>query len=127
MSSQEFVNRVLGILQVRKLTRACRADLAAGGGQALGNAVITERALLGGVGSGIDKAAAVRAGLHAIATSEAVTLVDQDDPVRTNEGCADRAHLRTRRIGAVIAELGNKEILAARVLIRRETLFATLG
>src|ERR1700740_673008 len=66
MTSAGFGNRVLGILQVRKLTRACRADLAAGGGQALGNAVITERALLGGVGSGIDKAAAVRAGLRAI-------------------------------------------------------------
>src|SRR5208283_3421377 len=49
VSPQEFVNRVVGIFQVRQLPRPRRTRLAACGGQAFRDPVIAESTFLGGL------------------------------------------------------------------------------
>src|SRR5581483_8978254 len=127
MGAQEFMNGIVRVLQVRELPRARGAHLAARGGQSLGDAVIAERAFLRRVGLGIDEAASVGAGLHAVAAAQAVILVHQDDSIGTDECGAHRADLRARGIGAMVAELGNEKVLAALVLARRESLLPAIG
>ena len=100
-----------GILQIDELPRAGRADFAARRRQALRDAVVAERALVGRVRARVDVAAAVRAGLHAVAAAEAARLVHEDDAVRAPEGRADRADLRARRVRAVVAHLRHEEHL----------------
>ena len=109
--AQELVHRVLGVLEIHQLPRAGGAVLAAGRGQALGDAVVAERALVHGFGFGVQVAAAVGAGLHAVAAAQAVLLVHQHDAIRADEGGAHRADLHAGGIRAVVAELGNEEAL----------------
>src|SRR3974390_3614762 len=109
---QEFVHRVVGILQIDQLPCARRTGLAAGRGESLGDAVVTKRARGGSVGLGIQEAAAVRAGLDAVATSQAVLLVDQNHTIRRNKCRSYWADLRTGRVGAVVAHLGNVKVFS---------------
>src|ERR1039457_6610143 len=114
MRFQELMNRVLGILEVGELAGAGGADLAARSRQALGDAVIAEGAFLCGIGFGIDEAA-----------TEAITFVYEHDSIGRDKGCADGTNLRAGRIRTVVAELGDKEILAAD-FIGGETLLAAV-
>ena len=102
-----------GFLQIAEGARPGRAGLAAGGGQPLGDPVIAEGALVHRVRARVDEAAAVGAGLHAVAAAQAVGLVHQDDAVRALEGRAHRADLDAGRVGAVVAELRDEEVLGA--------------
>src|SRR5208337_2366220 len=123
---QEFMNRVIGVFQVRKLPRPRRAHLAAGGRESFGDPVIAEGTFLRGFRLWVDEAAPIRARLYAIAAAEAVFLVDQNRTVRTNECRAHGTHLRARRIGALIAHLGNEKVLAPGLLGGRETVLASV-
>ena len=109
-----FRNSWTGSLGFLKSTN-CRAPggavLAAGGRKSLGDAVVAEGALIDRLLLGMQVAAAVRAGLHAVAAAEAVTLVDQHDAIGADEGGADGADLDARGIDAVVAELGDEEAL----------------
>src|ERR1039458_7294537 len=100
MGLQEGVDGVVRIFQVAQLARAGGAALAAGGGEALGDAVIAECALVGDFLLGVKVAAAVGTGLHAVGATEAVGLVDENDSVRRDKGGADRADLGAGRVGA---------------------------
>src|SRR5579864_9306469 len=120
------MNRIFGVLEICELARAGPADFAAGRRQSLGDAVITERALFRGVGLRVDEAATVRACLHTVAASEAVTLVDENDAVGRDEGCANGANLCAGRVRAVITQFGNEEVLAVADLIRREAQLAAI-
>src|SRR5271157_3407116 len=51
--AQKLVHGVLGILEIHQLARAGGAIFAAGGGEALGDAVVTERALIDRFGIGM--------------------------------------------------------------------------
>src|SRR4051812_45191883 len=59
MRAQELVHRIGRVLEIRDLPRARRARLATGRLQPLRDAVIAERALVGGIGARIDVAAPV--------------------------------------------------------------------
>src|SRR5262245_11670240 len=61
--AQEGVHGILGVLEVHQLPRLGGAVFAAGGGQAFGDAVVTEGALIHRFGFGIEVTATVRAGL----------------------------------------------------------------
>src|SRR5215471_14606564 len=119
--AQEFVDRVLRILEIDQLPRRGGAILAARGGQPLGDAVITQRALVRGAGFRMQVTAAVRACLNAVPAAEAVVLVDQNHAIGADEGRADRADLHARGIGAMVAEFGHEETLEPGLLRRRET------
>ena len=75
--------------------------------------VVAQRALVDRLRARVDEAAAVGAGLHAVAAAEAVGLVDQHDAVRALEGRADGAHLHAGRVRAVVAQLRHEEALGA--------------
>src|SRR5215831_11762688 len=57
----KFVYRIVGILEVDELAGASRASLATGRGESLGDAVVAECVLRGGIGFRIQEAAAIRA------------------------------------------------------------------
>src|ERR1019366_6719146 len=63
--AQKFVHGVLGVLEIHQLAGASWAIFAAGGGEALADAVVAEGALIHRILIGMQVAAAVRAGLHA--------------------------------------------------------------
>src|SRR5450759_3021 len=84
--AQELVDRLLRVRQVARLPGARRARLAARGRQPLRAAVVAERALVHRLGARVDEPAAVGTRLHAVATPQAVRLVDQHDAIRTDEG-----------------------------------------
>src|SRR5512135_1788415 len=77
--AQELMDRVLFVLQVAELPRARGARLAARRRQALGDALVAQRALVGRLGPRVDEPAAVGACLHAVAAAQAVLAVDQHD------------------------------------------------
>src|ERR1035437_3185422 len=110
---EEFVNGVVRVLEIAQLARARRAGLTAGGREALRDPVVAERALVDRLGPRVDEAAAVRAGKDAVPAAEAVGLVDHDNAVRAHERGADRADLDAGRMGAVVAELRDEEVLRA--------------
>ena len=89
--------------------------------------MVAERTFLRCVGFGVDEAAPVGTRLHAVAAAEAITFVDEDDAIGGDEGRANGADLGARGIGAVVAELRDKEVLAAGVLVWREALLAAVG
>jgi proline racemase len=82
MSTQILVDRIRRILEIRKLTRARRAVLATRGSQSFGDAVVTERALLGSFLGRVDEATTVGARLHAVTATETVLLIDEHDAFR---------------------------------------------
>src|ERR1035437_4495861 len=124
--AQKRVHRVVGILEVHQLARAGGAILAAGSGQTLGNAVVADGALVHGFGFGLQIAAAVGAGLHAVAAAQAVLLVHQHHAVRADEGGAHRADLHAGGIRALVAELGDEEALEAGLLGGRKAVDGSL-
>src|SRR2546423_2830132 len=67
---QKIVNGILGVLEIDELPGAGGAVLATRGGEALGDAVVTEIALIDGLFLRMEVAAAVRAGLDAVAAAE---------------------------------------------------------
>src|ERR1035438_5221114 len=71
--AQEFMHRILGIFEIHQLARAGGAILAAGGSQPLGNAVVAQSTLIHRVLFGMQIAAPVGAGLHAVAAAQAVS------------------------------------------------------
>src|SRR4051794_35357278 len=72
-------------------------------------------------------AAAVGAGLYAVCAAQAILLIDQYDAVGSDERRAHRAHLRARRVGAVVAHFGYEKILARVFLGHGESVFAAVG
>ncbi len=127
MRPQKLMDRILRVLQIGKLPRASGTGFATRRGEALGDAVIAERALVRRLRLGIEEAAAVGAGLDAVAAAEAVLLVDQHDAIWGDEGGAHRADLGAGRICAVIAHFGNEEVFAARFVDRRKSVLAAVG
>src|SRR5947209_6528734 len=99
------------MLEIDELARASGAILAARGSESLSNAVITEGALIDGILFGVEIAAAVGAGLDAVAAAETVLFVDEHDAIGADEGGAHGADLHAGRIDAVVAELGDEEAL----------------
>ena len=113
VGSQVDMDRIVGILEVPEPAASGRAHLGTGGGEALGDAVVAEIALVHGVGAGIDEAAPVGAGLDAVAAAHAVGLVHQHRPIRRDEGRAHRTDLGAGRIRALVAHLRHEEVLGA--------------
>src|SRR5678815_243022 len=70
--SEELVNRVARVLQIAEITRAGRTHLHACRLQSFGDAVVTERALVGRVCLRIDVTASIRARLDTVTAPEAV-------------------------------------------------------
>ena len=99
------------IFQVAENTRPCRAHLNTGRLQSLRDAVITQRALLGDPRVRVQKTAAVRTGLYAKTTPDAVLLIHQGHALRRIKGRPHRAGFCTRGIFALITEFGHKERL----------------
>src|SRR5512146_29160 len=126
MSLQEFMDWIIRILQVNKLTCARRAVFAAGGRQALRNPVVAERALVGHLLLRMNVTATIRASLHAICATQAVLLIDQHHSVGRHKRRADRTQLCAWRIGTVVAHLRNEEILARIFLRNRESVLAAI-
>src|SRR5512143_312100 len=127
--SQELVDRVPRVLEVDELARARRAALAAGGREALRDAVVAQVALVDGVRARVDEPAPVRARLHAVPATEAVRLVDEDGAVGALERRPDGAHLRAGRMRALIAELRDEEALGTvpRSIFLGKTVVAAIG
>src|SRR5208283_2871622 len=123
---QKGVNRIVGILQVGQLPRACGTCLATCGGQALRDPVITERAFVGSMFFGMEETASVRAGLDAIAAAQAIIVIDEHYPIGCMKSGADGAHLGAWRIDALVAHLGHEEVLATLCLARGETIHSSL-
>src|SRR5947209_14798616 len=109
------------------MARAGGTHFSAGRGQSLSDAVIAERAFVCGIGFGIDEAASVRTGLHAVAATQAIIFVHQNDAVGTHKRRPHGTDLSAGRIGAVVAQFGDEEILAAGILIQWKTVFAAVG
>src|ERR1039458_7786588 len=124
MSFQKLMNRIVGILQVSKLASARRTVFTAGGRESFRDPVIAERAFLRGFLLRIDETTAVRTRLHAVAAAQAVFLVHQHHAVRTDKGCAHGTHLSAGRVSAVIAHLGNEEVLPVAYRSRRKPVLA---
>src|SRR4029079_12361732 len=81
MGAQVLMRWIVRVLEICNLSRAGWTHLNAGRRHPLSEAVIAQRALVGGVGAWIKIAAAVRTCLHAVPASDAVVLVDQHDAV----------------------------------------------
>src|SRR5262249_21120904 len=86
VDAQKLVHGILRIFEIDQLPRAGGAILAAGGSETPGDAVVTERALVDRVLLGMQVAAAVGAGLDAVAASEAVALIHEHDAIGADEG-----------------------------------------
>src|SRR6516164_462739 len=61
--AQEFVDRILGVLEIHQLARPGGTVLAARRGESLGDAVVAEGALIDRLALRVEVAAAIRAGL----------------------------------------------------------------
>src|SRR5579863_6708331 len=99
MGAQKLMDGVFGILEVGKLPRPGWTGLATRGGQAFGDAVITECAFLGSTRVRIQKTAAIRAGLNAVPAADAIFFVNKHNTIRRDECRADRTYLGAGRIG----------------------------
>src|SRR5690242_2892119 len=97
MGSQEFVDRILGILQIGENARLSRARLATGRRQSLRDAVIAESTLFSRICFRIQESAAVWTRLNAVPAAETIFLIYQHHTVGRGERSADRTHLRARR------------------------------
>ena len=64
--------------------------------EAQGDAVLTQRALVGRVRLWVKKAAAIGAGLNTVVAIQIVFLIHEDDAVWRHKRRADRTDLRTR-------------------------------
>src|ERR1017187_2088974 len=107
----ELANCALFVVAVAEDARPDRADFNAGRLQSLGNAVVTPGAFVGDALLFVEIACAVRASLHAILTSDAIGVVDDNHPVLGLVGCTSWTHLNAGRMGAVVAQLGHEECL----------------
>ena len=121
------MDRILGVLEIDQLARAGGTVFAACGGESLGDAVVAEGAFVDGLALGVEVAATVGTGLDAVAATEAVILVNEDDAIGADEGGADGADLDAGGIDAVVAELGNEEALDAGVGRRGEAIDGAVG
>src|ERR1039457_1250808 len=68
--AQDFVDRVFGALEIHQQTGAGGAVFAAGRGEALGDAVVAQGALVDGLRLRMQIAATIRAGLHTVAAAQ---------------------------------------------------------
>ena|SRR5436190_10755548 len=91
------------VLEIPEHTRLGRTDLDASRFESSSDAVVTERALLCRFGDGIEKAAAVRAGLNAKTTADAVLGINQHRSVWGVKSGTHRANLDARGVMAQIA------------------------
>ena len=79
------------------------------GFEPLGDPVVAQGAFVGGVGRWVDEAAAVGAGLHAVAAADAVLVVDQHHAVRVREEAPTGQTWVHGVCCAVVAQLGHEE------------------
>src|SRR6516164_282573 len=105
----ELANWTLLVIEVAKNARAGWTNLNASRPQSLGDTVITPSALVAHISTLIEEARAIRTGLHAILTTDAVGVIDYDHAVVGLVSCAGRAHLHAGRMRAVIAKLRQKK------------------
>ena len=98
-----------GFFRSPKMRASLGQTLHTGRFKPAGDPVIAEGALLGGMGDRVEEPAAVRAGLDAKAAADAILGIDQHRAVGGLKGRADRADLGTRRVLALVAELGHEE------------------
>src|SRR5579871_1434987 len=124
MGPQKFVDRILRVFQIGKLSRTGRTDFTTRRSQALADPVIAEGALVCRIGLRINEPAAVGTSLDTVAATEAVFLIDQHDPIRGNKGRSHGTDLGAGRICTMVAEFGNKEVLAAGLRGRRKPVLA---
>src|ERR1035441_6101478 len=76
VGAQDFVDRVFGILEIHQQTGAGGAAFAAGRGEALGDAVVAQGALVHGLRSRVQISAAIWAGLHTVAADRKSTRLN---------------------------------------------------
>src|SRR5664279_3122708 len=107
----ELADCALLVIAIAEDARADRANFNAGRLQSLGNAVVTPRALVGDALFLVEIACAIRASLHTILTTDAIGVVDDDDPILGLIGRTGRTYLNASRMGAVVAQLGHEECL----------------
>src|SRR5450756_2529602 len=91
--------------------RTGRAYLYAFRIESLGDTVIAPIAFLGGSPRLIETARTVRACLYAILAADTIGRIDQHRTVFGLKGSSGRAHLHTRRMLALVAQLGHKKCL----------------
>src|SRR4051794_27769622 len=102
VGAEEFVYRIVRVLEVGQLPCSGRTGFAAGGGQSLADAVIAKRALVRYVMLRVDIPASIWTRLHTVTAAEAVGLVDQHQPVGRLKGRAHRADLDAGGMLAVV-------------------------
>jgi hypothetical protein len=92
---EEVMQRVifLRVFQVAEYSRPARTNLDAGRFQTARDSMITERALLRGVGDRIHETATIGTSLDAETAADAILWIDQHGTIRRIKGCPDRADL----------------------------------
>src|ERR1022692_2383901 len=105
----ELADCALLVVAIAEDACADRTNFDAGGLQPLGNAVVTPRALVGDALLLVEIARAIRTSLHAILTTDAIGMVDDDNPILGLIGRTGWTYLNASRMGAVVAQLGYEE------------------
>src|SRR5665647_2028689 len=77
----ELADCALLVIAITEDARADRANFNAGRLQPLGDAVVTPRALVGDALFLVEIARSIRASLHAILTTDAIGVVDDNNPI----------------------------------------------
>src|SRR5208283_2672083 len=91
---QKRMDWIFGILQVNQLSGAGWAHFTTCGRQTSCDPVVAQRALIGGVLSGMKEAATVGTSLDAVAASQAIVVIDQHYTIRRVESSAHGTDLR---------------------------------
>src|SRR5665647_1145856 len=105
----EQAHWTLLVVLITENSRTDRASFNTGRVQPFGDTVVTPVALVGDTFIFIEVTHAIGAGLYAIAATDAVGWVDQNHTVFGAVGGTRGAHLHTRRVGALVAQLGHKK------------------
>src|ERR1035437_1096562 len=107
----KLLNRIVRnrVFQIAEDARLGRTNFNARRFYSAGDAVIAQRALLGGFGDRIQETAAVGTGLDAKAAADAVFQINQHGAVGRLEGGADRTHPHTKGVFTEIAQLRDEE------------------
>ncbi len=100
---------IVWILDIAEHPGACGTGMDTCRFEAPGCTVITPGAFLGRMGNGTDEPAGVWTCLDAVTAPNATRTIHKYQSVYRLVTGADRTYLNTGRIGAVVAQLGNKE------------------
>jgi hypothetical protein len=101
--SDELADLVSGVVGATKDARALDAGFDAGGRAAAQDPRQAEPAFIGYTSFVVEDTSLVGAGVHAVLTAYAESLVDQDDARFMDVGCVGWADRGARRVGAMLA------------------------